>query len=215
MRIRLLLLLLAQSITFLGFAQGEFEPETSIGLKLGPNISNVNFAPTIAQNLNYGYLAGITFKHIQEKNLGIQLELNYLQAGWNEIVESTQTYSRRLNYLQFPLMTHLNFGKKKLRFFINVGPYLAYLTSNSETIKNISEEQFKSHYNKVIVNEIETGFCLGLGLTQLTNFGIFQLEFRGNTGLINLFEETIGTPFKSAKNLTAEVTLSYSLAIKR
>lgn len=214
MRKRLLLIMIVQSIAFLGFAQVEFKPETSIGLKFGGNISNVNFNPLVEQNLNYGYSAGITFKHIQEKNLGIQIELNYLQAGWNEIVQLNQTYSRRLNYIQFPLMTHLNFGKKNLRFFINVGPYLAYLISNSESIENISEGQLKSHYNENIVNKIEPGFCLGLGLTQLTSFGVFQIECRGNTGLINIFEETIDTPFKAAKNLTAEVTLSYSLTRK-
>jgi len=215
MRKKVLLFVIAQFVIFAGFAQNTFKPETSIGIKLGGNISSVNFDPVIPQNINNGYLGGITFKHIEEKNLGIQIELNYLQFGWSEnLADTIGTYSRRLNYIQFPLMTHLNFGKNKTRFFLNIGPHMSYLISENETINIFNEANEAPYYRTKIANRLEIGLGLGIGITQHTSIGVFQLEGRGNIGLTNIFEETIETPFDISRNMAAELTLSFSLAKK-
>ena len=54
------------------------------------------------------------FRLISEPHIGFQVEVNYTQKGWNE--DSTG-YSRRLNYVSMPVMTHVNIGKKAMRFY--------------------------------------------------------------------------------------------------
>ncbi len=201
-------------MTYIGYSQVDFIPETNVGIKLGGNISTVRFDPTINQNINYGFIGGLSFKHIEQKNLGIQIELDYMQAGWIENLDSTQSYSRRLNYIHFPIMTHFNFGNNKARIFMNFGPYVSYLISESESIDNISEENEASYYRTKISNRAEFGLCLGLGFTQYTSVGIFQFEGRGNMSLSNIFKETSETPFVSSNNLTIELTLTYFLDYK-
>ncbi len=208
------LLFISTFLTFFTYSQVDFKPESNIGIKIGGNISTVIFNPAISQNINYGFIGGLSFKHIEQKSLGIQIELNYMQAGWNENLDSTQSYSRRLNYIQSPLMSHFNFGNNKTRFFINFGPYISYLISESETIDNISEEKEESYYRTKIANRAEFGLCFGLGFTQYTSIGILQIEGRGNMSLSNIFKETSEVPFVSSKNLTIELTLSYFIDYK-
>ena len=189
--------------------QSVFVPETNFGIKLGGNLSMVSFDPTVGQDLNFGFVGGLVFKHIAQKSLGIQVELNYLQAGWSENLESSNTYSRRLNYIQLPAMTHINFGKKKTRFLFNIGSYLSYLVSDIETIDLSAGEEEKSYYGQEIENQLEFGLCFGLGLSVNTSIGLFQIEGRINYGLSSFFDYTTDTPFYNSSNQTAELTLSY------
>ena len=169
----------------------------------------VSFDPLVEQDLNFGFVGGLVFKHISQKSLGIQVELNYLQAGWSENLESPNTYSRRLNYVQLSAMTHINFGKRKTRFFFNLGSYLSYLVSDLEPIDLIDGEEERIYYGKDIENQIEFGLCFGLGLSKNTSIGLFQIEGRINYGLSSFFDYTADTPFDKSSIQTAELTLSY------
>lgn len=194
---------------FYGYGQNSFKPETHVGIKMGANMSSVRFDPTIDQNIKIGFIGGLSFKHIQEKNLGIQLELNFMQAGWDEKLETSKSYSRRLNYIQMPFMTHFNFGDKKSRFFINLGSYLSYLSFENEEIGNISKEEEKDYYQNEIANKMEFGLCMGLGFTRYTSLGIFQIEGRGNIGFSDIFDNNNESSITSAKNMMIEISLSY------
>ena len=195
--------------------QSVFIPETNFGIKLGGNLSMVSFDPRVEQDLNFGFVGGLVFKHISQKSLGIQVELNYLQAGWSENLESTNNYSRRLNYIQVPAMTHINFGKRKTRFFINLGSYFSYLVSDIETIDLIAGEEEQIYYGTDIENQVDFGLCFGLGLSRNTSIGLFQIESRINYGLSSFFDYTADTPFDKSSNQIAELTLSYLMDYKR
>lgn len=198
-------------LTVIGYSQTSFQPETNFGLKFGGNISTVVFNPAITQNIYNGLTSGLSFKHIEEKNLGVQIELNYLQAGWKENLDSLQGYSRRLNYISFPFMSHFYFGSNKTRFIINLGPYASYLLSENETIENITEENEQNYYRTTISNRAAFGMCLGFGFTQHTSVGIFQIEGRGNIDLSNIYKQTSEISFASSKNLILELSLTYFL----
>jgi len=201
--------------TIVSYTQIAFTPETNLGIKLGNTLSRVGFNPNIDQGLNLGYTGGFVFKHISQKSLGIQLELNYLQAGWSENLDSTNTYSRRLDYIQIPFMTHVCFGEGKTRFILNIGSYLSFLASDREKIGLINEEEEQIYYRQEIGNRIEFGLCLGLGLSRNTTIGLFQLEGRVNYSFSNIFNNTPETPFKAAQNQIVELALSYFLELKR
>ncbi|MEN8137043.1 MAG: porin family protein [Bacteroidota bacterium] len=198
-------------------AQNSFKPESSIGIKLGGNISRVAFDLPIEQNLNYGYLGGIVFKHKSERKLGIQLELNYMQAGWNEKLDTINTYIRRLNYIQVPIMTHINIGEGKTNLIFNLGTYVSFLISESDEINFIVEEEVLKYYNEPLSNNTEFGFTGGLGIVRKTSIGTFQIEARFNQSLNNIFKYEVNSqeyPFSASKNQTLEVTLSYLLNLK-
>ncbi len=192
-------------------AQNDFQKETNIGVKLGGNISRAGFDPVISQRLYYGFTGGLVFKHISEENLGIQIELNYMQAGWEENLDSTNSYERRLNYIQLPFMTHLIIGKRKTKFILHFGPYLSYLINESAKINIINESEEKEYYKVKVTNRVEFGLCLGLGFDHYTSIGIFQFECRYNFGLSNIFKNSTETPFTYSRNTTLELTALYSI----
>ena len=103
-----------------------------IGLNGGMAASTVNFNPKVSQSFLIGYTGGLVFRQISQKSLGFQAELNYMQRGWQE---SDGNYSRQLNFIELPIMTHFNFGKK-FRFFFNIGPKLGYLISENVLLNN-------------------------------------------------------------------------------
>lgn len=191
------------------YTQNAFEPETYFGIKIGGNVSGIVFDPSISQNINSGFTGGVIFKHISQKSLGIQIELNYTQAGWNESLDSTNSYIRQLNYIQLPFMTHVNLGNGKTRFVFNIGPYLSYLLSEREKINLLEEEEEKDYYGKKVHNKIGLGLCFGFGISRPTSIGLFQVESRISTSLNDIFKNTTDTPFSSSKNLCAELGLSY------
>jgi len=90
------------------------KPEMYIGVNLGVTESMVLFNPAIPQGFLMGYNGGIVFRYIAEKNVGMQAELNFSQRGWTE---SSGLYSRQLNYIELPFMTHIYVGRKN-RFFL-------------------------------------------------------------------------------------------------
>lgn len=195
-------------------AQTAFEPETNFGIKLGGVTSRVAFDPTIIQYFDYNIIGGFVFKHIAQKGLGIQVELNYLQAGWNESLDSTSNYQRQLNYLQLPLMTHVNIGAGKTRIVFNLGSYISFLISDKEKINLINEEEEKIYYRTKIENKMQFGLCVGLGVSRYTSFGIFHIEGRINLSLGNIFENTAETPFDSSTAQIAELSLYYLIDLK-
>ena len=69
------------------------------------------------------------FRLISEPHIGFQVELNYTQKGWKM---DSVGYSRRINYVSIPIMTHINIGKKAIRFILNLGPEFAYQISEKE-----------------------------------------------------------------------------------
>jgi hypothetical protein len=211
---RTLILTVTLFLTVSVYSQNRFEPETYFGFKLGGNISGILSDPTISQKINPGLTSGLVFKHISQKSLGIQLELNYKQSGWNENLDSTNIYKRRLNFIELPFMTHVNLGNQKTRFVINLGPYISYLLSEKEKIYLLEGIEEKEYYRKKIDNKASFGLCLGLGISPQTSIGLFQIESRISSSLTDNFKSKSSSPFSSSKNLNAELNLTYMIDYK-
>lgn len=214
MRKYIILLFALSFFSIHAYNQNVFVPETNLGIKVGGILSTVDFKPSVQQELNFGFTGGIVFKHISQKSLGVQLELNYMQAGWSEKLDTTNTYSRRLDYIQIPFMTHVNFGNGKTRFVLNLGPSFSFLVSEKESLNLISEEEEKEYYNINIDNRLGFGLCLGLGISRQTSIGLFQLEGRINQSLTNIFSSGSDSMFEYSRSQTVEVALYYLLDYK-
>lgn len=182
------------------FAQkNDFEKELYIGVGGGALMSSVDFLPTVLQKSNLGIHGGISAKYISEKHLGLLLELNYAQRGWTEDfpAESGFTYSKTLNYLEIPFMTHVYFGKK-VRFIINAGPQLGFLLGSSDNMNEAlaaditakRQQEPERLIGMQYVSEpkrFDYGIIGGVGMEFKTGVGNMALEGRYYFGLADLF----------------------------
>jgi hypothetical protein len=184
-----------------------------IGVNGGVDASQVYFSPSVKQIPIFGYFGGIVFKHISEPHKGIQLELNYVQKGWEENLDTTNVYSRRFNYLEYTFMSHFEIGKRNTKLLLNVGPTFSYLLSDSITKYLIDGSTIMSYYDTKIQNKVELGLCLGLGVIQSTNIGDFHLEFRYSQGINNIFKD--GYIFEYSMNQIITARLSCLFRINR
>jgi len=190
-------------------AQRSTESILSIGTRQGVNFSQILFFPPLKQNLTMGYTGGLVVKYVSENYAGIQAEFNYSQRGWTEKLDSTRSYQRILNYYEIPIMSHFIIGKKSTRAFINIGPNLSFYHSGKEEFKLLRAGDTLSYYMRKLDRNFELGLVGGVGVTQITPIGDFQLEFRFHYGLQNIFSANIETGLNRAQNQLYGVTLTY------
>ena len=197
-------------------AQGGLNKSFCLGINSGVNLSRFSFDPsfegmfdfTADQKFINGYSGGIVFIYYSQHHIGIQMEVNYSQRGWAENTDTTN-YSRQLEYLEFPFLSHFDIGIKKLNLSITVGPTVSYLLSDREQTNITDENLMKSYYNSKIDNRLEGGVCIGLGVNKFTRIGIFQLEGRFNQGLSNIFSKKNNPDILASLNQVISIKFSY------
>ncbi len=178
----------------------EFEKELYVGVGGGALMSSVDFMPNVLQKQHLGIHGGISAKYITEKHLGLLLELNYAQRGWTEDfpAESGFSYTKTLNYLEIPFMTHVYFGKK-VRFVINAGPQLGFLLGSSQNMNDAlaADIAAKKQQNpdapigmqySLEPRKFDYGLIGGIGMELKTGVGNIELEGRYYFGLGDVFE---------------------------
>lgn len=194
-------------------SQSYFHPEVCWGVNGGLNFSTISFVPTIKQSQLQGFVGGATFRYITEKHFGLQVEANFSQRGWSESFDDPALfYSRTLNYLEMPFLTHLYFGNQRLRFIVNLGPQIAILLNDSE--KGVFTPTKKPEHNKLVQNRFDYGICAGGGFELVTGVGHFILEGRYNYGLSDIFSNAKGGDFARSSNQVTSVHLTYLFQIK-
>lgn len=181
-----------------------FKKQIYIGGGGGMTFSNIDFVPTIVQDTYMGVSGGIAFKYVTEKHLGLLAEINFTQRGWKEKFEDERkqdyAFSRRLNYAELPIMTHVYFGKK-VRFVFNAGPQVSFLIGHSDAMNDAlksdidaqlidtqSQEQYKNPANR-----FDYGLIGGIGIAFQTGKGEINLEGRYYFGLGDVFDSRIST----------------------
>jgi hypothetical protein len=106
-----------------------------VGVSGGLNLNSMEFQPSIRQNMLNGINGGMSVRYTSEKYFAMicaaQIELNFAQRGWEEDFDdgTANSYSRTLNYIEFPLLAHLSWGKEErgFQFFVNLGPQFNFL----------------------------------------------------------------------------------------
>ena len=194
------------------FAQTYNGAELIVGAKGGVTLSTGSFqnsAGSSEKQNGYYHLWGLTggavFRYSGEKYAGLQIETNFCQRGWAKHGE----FSRTLNYVQIPLLTHVFFGKKWFRFFVNAGPEIAFLIN--EKNDSGSNEKFVT---EKIKNRFDYGIAVGGGLEFHTKAGIYQVEGRYEFGLGDVFASNPTDTFRSSKNRNVLITLGVLFNLK-
>ena len=89
----------------------------NVGLKAGVNITSINYderfnTRVVEQDFKLGYMGGLTFQYFNQPNIGIQMEVLYIQKGFKTKLDTTENlqYERTIDYLTIPIpvsYTHL------------------------------------------------------------------------------------------------------------
>jgi hypothetical protein len=192
------------------FAQSRLiTPEIYVGANFGVTESMVTFNPSVKQGFLQGYNGGVVFRYIAEKNVGMQAELNFSQRGWKE---SSGLYTRQLNYIELPFMTHIYIGKKN-RFFINLGPKISYLISE-KTILNETTNSTELQQITSVQHPFDYGLCGGIGVLFNIKGNIFQLDSRVNYSFSDLYPNSKTDYFDNSHNLNLSVNLAWLIQVK-
>ncbi len=166
-----------------------------------------------------GYNGGLLLRYISEKNFGVQVELNYSMRGWKEAMDNTPQYeySRRMNYIELPFLTHMYFGNKT-KGFINLGPKLGYFLSETETYNfdpTTASLSITEQYGKKTEQKLDYGISVGTGVEFATGIGQFALEGRYYFGLGDFFKTSSTTYFSSASMQTISINLLYTIQLTK
>lgn len=189
----------------------KFKSETYIGISGGPTVSTVYFKPEVT-GLGYltGYQGGIMVRYISEKHLGLQVEVNYTQRGWKE----TETvYSRTMNYIEIPFLSHFYFGEKS-RFFFNIGPKVAYYLGESILTNSNADSENQEQHTLEAGNKIDYGFSAGFGLLFNIQRMAFQLDTKANYSVSNFFPDRTADYFDYSNHINGAVTLAWLFRVK-
>ncbi|MBX0332336.1 PorT family protein [Pontibacter sp. HSC-14F20] len=218
---RLFLLSLIFNFILIGFCTAQVrQPSTAytgVGLKGGSSFSSFSFDPSENQGWATGYTAGLLLKHAVRVNenepmMGIQVELNWVQRGWSDKIDSATTYTRSLHYIELPFMTHAIWGHKNTKYLANFGPAISYLVSNRDSIPAISDKEHDGYYQNEIEKPWLVGLTLGAGLQHTSALGTLQLEARITQSLNNIM--TKRQQVVSARNTNITITLAYLLELR-
>jgi hypothetical protein len=192
------------------FSQSHLKkPEIYVGATFGATESMVIFKPIVAQGFLQGYNGGLVFRYVADKNVGFQAELNLSQRGW---AEKTGLYTRQLNYIELPFLTHFYFGNNS-RFFFNIGPKISYLISEKNLINTTTASTEVQHITK-IQNPFDYGVSAGFGYLINIKGNIIQLDTRANYSLSDVFSNDTRDYFDTSNNLYLSVNLAWLLKIK-
>ena len=209
---------------------GEERSNLAVGVNLGINMTKVDFSPRIKQKSHNGMAFGVTARYMCEKYFnmmcGIQAEINYTQRGWKEDIDdgSDNTYSRTMNYIEVPLLAHLAFGKDALdkgsKFFINMGPQVAFFLNEKEKMSEDWNPAYRPNgvnqqYGKWVENKFDYGLLGGLGMELSTKAGHFLLEGRYYYGLADFWGSSKKDEFGRSGHSYMGVKLTYLFDITK
>jgi hypothetical protein len=199
------------------------KPEIFFGVHGGAMMSSMLFNPSVTQlDLLAGPLSGnggLVFRYAEHKVCAVQVECNYMQRGWSEKwntpIGSTQ-YTRRLHYIEVPLLMHLYFGKKQFKGFFNLGPQIGYCFREDVETKGNSYMVWEETQHLPIDHPFDWGLAAGLGMYYHSrNAGVFQLEARCNFSLGGAFKTGQMDYFKMANAMGISLNLAYLWEFKK
>jgi hypothetical protein len=199
-------------------AQYYYGEEIIVGVKGGFALSTGSFnsANGIKPNQNtyfhhWGTYGGALFRYSGEKYLALQVEANFMQRGFQQ----HNDFSRTLNYVEIPLLSHIFFGAKKFRWFLNLGPEISFLINEKSTGSAESESDGEKILTEPIKNRFDYGILAGTGFEIHTKAGIYQLESRYEFGLGDVFSSQPYDVFTRSANQSITVTLGVLFNLKK
>jgi hypothetical protein len=188
-----LTLSLLLSLTAISFAQTN---KFDIGVDAGPGLIYMygNDIITKYNQPSVGVSADISFQYNINKIFSLKTMLSYDLKGNQATVYFTNqngvntgekgTIHSYLDYLTLPILAKATFGRK-IRFFVNAGPYISALVKTSNNYNNVA-------YVNGSLKPIDSGIQAGLGLTvPIKQYFELSIEDRNSVGLLNISRQPV------------------------
>ncbi len=191
-----------------------FKPEFYLGATAGATMSSITLVP---QYVDKTYLiaanAGLSLRYINEKNFGIQAELNYFQSGWKDDFGygSTNTYRREMAFLELPFLMHARIGTKALSFYLNLGPKFSFFLSEKEYLD--SDVSYDYH-GKALEQPFQWGVLGGVGFDIKLKQQSIGMEGRYYYGLSDVFANAVTDDFVTSSLQQISLNLIYYFRLR-
>ncbi len=207
-------------------AQKHYREHLWVGVHGGLSMSRQSFSPSIDQKMHNGFTGGVTFRYAEEKIFGLIGELNLVQRGWQENFKDNPelSYKRNLTYISLPIMTHIYFGSRRFKGFVNLGPEISYMLSDGTsanfdysdpTAAEIPATRVTRQMTMDIKNKFDYGITAGIGVEfYLRPRHSLVLEARYYFGLGNIFPSTKADYFSASRASAIQVTLGYNFRLR-
>ncbi len=207
-------------------AQTHYKANVALGAKGGADMSRVFFNPGVHQEFNFGGVAGLTFRYVEENHFGLIAEINWTQRGWKEDFEDAPySYSRTLNYIQIPVLAHIYFGRRG-RFFFNAGPEIGFFIGDSEkcnfnpyATENLPDfpntNRTNTQMTMPVSQKVDYGISAGLGGEfSINRRNSLYLEARFYYGLGNIVKSGRTDPFNASNQMSVSLCMGYWFRVK-
>lgn len=171
-----------------------------IGVDGGPGVRLVyGLLNTQVKQYSLAYIggsAGVSFQYNIDKIFSVKTAISYDIKGAEEsvvlvdqygIMDPALMFHINLNYLTLPVLVKASFGKK-IKFFINAGPYLSVLLKEENKFPYAYPWTDMTNSYKPIDFGIQAG--LGISIPIKKRFDI-TLEDRTSIGLIDIRKNSI------------------------
>lgn len=227
MKKTLLLSLSLLSISVLSYSQNKSSSEWNFGISLGSTFSSMSIVPnnstlSFKTSSIQQFAGGLSVRYINEKNVGLIGEINYMQMGWKtKFADETlaaNKHQHTLDYLTIPIFTHIYFGDKA-RVFFNLGPQIGILLSekeksNADFDKWLAEKPDQDVYSTDLYwqkaqQKIDYGLTAGMGFELRTGIGNFALEGRYYMGFGDIYKNKKQDPYSRSANRVILAKLTY------
>lgn len=207
-------------------AETHYKPHIWIGARGGVSMAQMSFSPSVKQSWNKGSTGAVTFRYSEEKIFGLIAELGWVQRGWAEDFEENPfSYSRSLTYINLPILTHIYFGSRRFKGFVNLGPQFAYLIGskitadfdyrNPSTVPNFPANRQREQLYADVSNKFDYGICAGAGCEfYIRPHHSIVIEGRFYYGLGNIYPSSKADTFSASRNMSLEITLGYNFRIR-
>lgn len=221
--------LVACLVTYGQLLRRDFEQSVSFGVNGGLNFSKVSFLHNTTdrlfelgdQSFDMASRWGFTARYVHRNHFGVQLEANYAQAGWKEkfhedlgvamvngIDLQDVSLGRRLDYIDVPILAHIYFGQRRLKFIVNLGPELRFLMNYHDVKWNIPENDLRKEAFKLDdprfmedYKSMDYGLCGGGGFDVMIGSRFHLLaEFRYSYGFGDLYNNKKSDVFQRSNN---------------
>lgn len=211
---------------FSSHAQTHYVPRVSVGAHGGATLGEMGFSPSVRQSWIPGITIGGSFRWAEERHVGLVAELNFTQRGWKENFESTPfNYSRRLSYIELPVMTHIFFGSRRVNGFFNLGPQIGYMVASSissnfdytnpSTVAGFPQNRQTRQMALDIKHRFDYGITAGAGIEfYISPKNSIQLQARYYYGLANIFPSSKKDYFSASRSSMISATAAYIFRLK-
>lgn len=207
-------------------AETHYKGHISVGGHAGMSMSRMSFSPSVPQGWLMTPAFGAQVSYAEEKLVGLQAELNFVQRGWSETFDDNPglSYKRTLSYIELPVMTHIMFGKPRFKWFFNLGPQVSYMIANSTSANfdyahpataGIDATRQTQQMTLAIKNKFDYGISVGTGGEfWLTPRQSVFIEARFYYGLNSVFGTRKSDPFSASRPMSLAFTAGYNFRLK-